>query len=50
MITLQTKKQVTSPSDLTKNQLLTPADKVYLMSEKNPDLELLVKEFNLQFV
>ena len=36
--------------NLTDKQPFTPQDKFYIMSEKNHDLELLVKEFNLQFV
>ena len=37
-------------SDLTNNQLLTPVDKLYAMANKNPDIELLIKEFNLQII
>lgn len=33
-----------------KVDLLTPQDKFYLMAEKNPDIELLIKEFNLQLI
>ena len=36
--------------DLTDNQLLTPADKLHVMANKNPDIELLIKEFNLQII
>jgi hypothetical protein len=33
-----------------KVELLTPVDKLYVMANKNPDIELLIKEFNLQII
>ena len=31
-------------------ELLTPQDKFYIMAEKNPNLEKLLTEFNLQLL